>query len=509
MNSFKKIGGFTLQEMMLAVAVLAILGVASVPGIQREIQEDMDQQGVVVIENVIGSFKQFRAVNRRNPTTMTELVNSPFYQGNGLTPWSSTIAGAPSASGRAYSFTIPARNSAQAERLAGKLAKFSPSVSGSLITLNSPISTIEVAEDQMLCRRDIGVSDCNVMEVNLDAGNQDILGAGEVEGTLGHLTTVISDRAQIDTLVTENEILLGVNSISHDGNTLKFNAALTSFSGGMSLGGNLIGNNSNISGVNRLEANSLISNSVDAKIGDIKDLSGITLDFDSGIFKEVTVEETISDFGDFGTVTSKLVNSVSVTTKRFEGDNGVFNNLDADKASGSELTLSGLLDVNSFKADISNIGTGVGNSLNLSGNASGSSSFFNFGNFGSLIVSGAITGGDFEGNDFTTSLSSVNKNKSFIDNNAKAIANNDNDNNTNRNNINELETDISAYAQTITTNSSKIVSNRQLAQSNAKKIGENTGAITSLKTKSAQIESSIASLKSQLELCESKGGCSW
>ncbi len=507
MRSLKGQLGFTLQEMMIAIAVMAVLGIAGVPAIKREMQESVDNQGVEAIKDAIAGFKQFRAVERRNPATMAELVGSEFYQGNGVTPWGAAIAGTPSATGRSYSFTIPARDADQAERLAGMLAEFSPTVAGSLITLTSPVSTIETVEDQMLCRRDIGVADCNVMEVTLDAGNQDILGADEVQGNLGRLNTVISSDAQIDRLITNDEIVLGANSISHSGNTLQFNAGRTSFSGDISLQGNLTGNNSNISGVNRLEADTVSSTTANIDEGVISELSGVSLDYQTGVFNTVEAQDTIADIGDFGTANADTVNSNEVITNTFQGNSGTINNLTAQSASGSSLTLTGLMDVGSFDADSSDIGVATGNSLNLSGNASGNSTIFNSGSFGSVNVSGNVSGGDFQGNDFTTSLSSVNQNKSRIDQHAQDIADNAADNNTNRNNINALESDVQSNTNAIAANASDIVSNRQLAQNNAGRISDNAGAINVLEGRATQIESGIASLRNQWASCEAQGGC--
>lgn len=501
--------GFTLHEVLISLALITILGVAAIPAMQSEMQENIDSDAAHVAENYIEAFKKFRAEHRRSPTSIDELVNSPYFTGNRSMPWGAGMAGSEGASGKSYGFTFQAGNTAQAQRLAGLLSKFGASSTGSLVTMTSTISTIETIENQMLCRRDIGVPGCNRLEISLDAGDNDILGIKDFEGQTGRLDSVISDEASINRLVTEDEIVLGSNSISHSGGTLQFNAGMTSFSGDISVNGDLVGNNSNISNVNRFDADVVNVDLTTADIGVISELSGSALDFTSGSFNSVDATSTNADVGTFGTVTSDSVSSSSVTTNTFSGSSGSFASLSATTSQGTQLSLSGLLDVGSFNSDSSSLGNATGTSLNVTGRISGSEAVFTRGDFGSVYVSGSVNGGNFQGSNFTTSKSSVNENKNILDQQADEISANASRNSTNRRNIDSLSQEVSSNTNDIASLESDIYSNKQLAQSTASKVSSNTSAITTLKNRASTVEQKAASLESQLQNCRAQGGCSW
>lgn len=515
MKVLKQQLGFTLQEVLISLAILTVLGIAAVPTIQKEMQFNLDQEGVASVEQVIASYKQFRSTQRRNPANLNELATLGTYQGNGEMPWGADISFSDFLSSedgkvKGATFTLQAKDAAQAERMAGMLAKFNPISTGSLLTVSTPISTIETIEDQMLCRdTNLGPEGCNVMQVDLDAGAKNITGAGSFKGNIGDLKTVISDTATIGQFEVSQEIVLGNNSISSNGTAINIQANEISFSGDVSVQGNITGNNSNMTGINRVDANNVTTDTATINEGVVTNLSGVSLEYSTGDFTTVNAQQTTATLGEFETVTSSLINAENVASTTLTSSQGTINNLTASRASGESLNLTGTMNVASLESRTSNIGIASASNLNLTGDSSGQRAIFNLGSFSSLVSTGDITGGDFAGNNFTTSISSVNANKATIDQHATLISRNTSDNNNNKSTLNSLNDDVSLNTSAISLNKSNIVSNKQLAQENATKISQNATAIGVLKTRATSIEAGVATLKSQLETCKSQGGCSW
>ncbi|MAD76765.1 MAG: hypothetical protein CML20_18605 [Rheinheimera sp.] len=505
--------GFSLQEVMISLAIMTILGVAAVPAIQKEMQSTLDEEGAASIEQLVSSYKQFRSTQRRNPSDLTELASQGTYQGSGVMPWGSSVNFSdlvnPTGAVKGAQFSFQAKDPAQAERLAGLLAKYNSVSAGSIVTLSTPISTIETIEDQMLCRTGLGPDDCNVMQVDLDAGSNDITGNGNFTGNIGEMNTVISDLARFGEFEVTEEIVLGDNAISSSGTTMSINAPKTSFAGDVSIQGDLTGNDSNISGVNVMSANSVIADTATIDTGVVSNLSGVSLDYEKGEFNNVTSQTTESTYGEFNDVNAGTVNADTVITNILNASVGTVNELSASNASGTNLNLSGLMDLENLESNTSSLGNASANYLNLSGDATGARAIFSLGNFNSLLVTGSVTGGDFTGNDFTTSQSSVNKNKDTIDKHASLISINATDNAANSSAISSLQTRVNNNETDIALNQSRILSNKTLAQNNASKISKNADSINVLEQRATSIESGVASLKNQLQTCESQGGCSW
>lgn len=513
MKSYKHVAGFTLQEVLISLAIMTVLGIAAVPAIQKEMQASVDEQGVSSIDQVVSSYKQFRSSNRRNPTSLNELATIGTYQGSGTMPWGDNIGMADIVNTegvvKGTNISFMAKDSAQAARMVGMLSKYSPVAAGRLVTLTTPISTIETIEDQMLCRNGIGPAECNKMEVNLDVGSNDITGTGDFRGNEAELITVRSDFADVGEFSVSESIELGANSITSTGSTMTIDAPLTSFTGDVSLLGDLQGNDSDITGVNSLDADTVTTDSATITSGVISDLSGVTLDYETGEFTTVNADTTTANLGEFETATAQTVNADNVVTNTLTSTQANIDNLTASNATGTNLDLSGQMTVASLDANSSSLGNASANYLNLTGDASGYRAIFNLGSFSSLVATGDISGGDFAGNNFTTSLSSVNDNKATIDQHASLISRNKDDNSQNLLLVTGLQSDVATNRSDIALNSSNISSNKQLALDNASNISQNADSINILEQRATSIENGVATLQDQLETCKSQGGCSW
>ncbi len=513
MIHYKRQAGFTLQEVLISLAILTVIGIAAVPSIQNEMQSAVDEQGVESIDAVMSSYKQFRSTQRRNPVSLNELAAMGTYHGAGTMPWGDNIglADLTNAGGdvKGASVSFMAKDTSQAERMVGMLSKYSPVAAGRLVTLTTPISTIETIEDQMLCRNGVGPTGCNTMEVDLDAGANNITGTGAFKGDTGELNTVISDLAKVGTFEVSESINLGANSITSNGTMLTVDAGVTSFTGDVEILGGLQGNNSNITGINKIDANNVTADNASFESGTISQLSGVSLDYETGDFTNITAQNTTAQLGDFETANAQTVDAENVITNILNSTQGTIDNLTAMNASGSNLTLSGAMTLDSLTSSTSNLGNANANYLNLAGDASGYRAIFSLGNFSSLVASGDITGGDFSGVNFTTSKSSVNANKTTIDQHSTLISNNAAQNNANKSTLSTLSTKVTDNRNAIALNTSSIVSNKQLARDNATKISSNADSINILEQRATSIEHGVASIRNQLETCKSQGGCSW
>ena len=469
--------GLTLVEVLIALTLLSVIGIASLPFLRSDMQNRLDEQGIAVVKDVVSGFKRYRAVNRRNPATLNELFGTEFYPGDGTMPWGSNISGASSPSGRSYVITIPARDPLQAERLAGKLLEYGASFNGSIVTLTSSISTIETVADQMLCRRDIGIENCNRMEVALDAGGQDISGADEIEGNIGRIENLFSNNLQVSNLDVTEEILLGANSIGFSGNTIEINAQSTSIGGGLTLLGDFNGNNTDISGVSNLAAMQGDITDISAVSGDIEELNGVSIEYQSAIFGDISTENITSETAEITNFNGEIVNATETTTNSLDSDNAIIGNLSSEVLSGDSLAISGGITTSSISSEFTDIGVASGTSLSLTGAINSGSAGFNSGSFGSLNVSGTTTANRFEGTDFSTSDSSVNSNKMQIDQQTADIAENSDAIQDNADSLARLDQDIQTNSQQISNNAQNIAGNTQRAQNNAANIASNRDAI--------------------------------
>ena len=522
MNKMIKNAGYTLIELLIATAITSVAAIGAVSHYKDLALEEQENSAVKTSENLVSSYKKFYIVNNRAPNNIAELLASDFSAGANSTPWGSAIGGAPSVGGNAFSFNYSAQSVAQAQNIASRLGKYNAIAAGSVVSFQTPVPTVKTVADQMLCRRDIpGEPGCNVMEVNLEVNNNDLLGINRVEANTVEFAEFTADSGIVDNLTVNQSITLGGTSITHNGSQLEFNANNSVFSGNVEVIGNIVGNNSNISGINTLSANNVTGNQGTFAQGVITDLQGNSLDYNTGDFGTVNANYTYSNTASFGNLTTTNLTAQNVDTDNFEGIQGYFENAYARVASGVNLSLTGRLTTNNLSSSVSNLGATTGSTANYSGQVRGGSFVGGSASFSSVAVSGNVSGANFYGNDFCAGSACVNSNKTAITSNASSIASNSTkiSSNTssiasnttkissNTSNIASNTTKISSNTSNIASNTSNIASNTSLVNSNSSRINTNTNAINTLKTSVNGIESDIASLQNRWNVCVSAGGC--
>jgi prepilin-type N-terminal cleavage/methylation domain-containing protein len=513
--NIRKTRGFTLLETLIAATILSVSAVAGVAVYQEQLQDELDQQAVKTADNVVASYKRFRTHNRRNPNNINELLASEHFSGAGVLPWGSGLAGAPNASGRAYNLSFPTESPAQAARIADLLSKYDAVSAGSIVSFNAPMSTIETVSNQMLCREEIpGVPECNKMSVNLDVNENDLNQINELDADIAEFDELIAEVVTTDTLDVTDRITLGSNTISYSGNNLQINAGTTGFGGDLVINGDIVGNNSNISGVDTLTGKNIVTDGLQAVDGQIETLNGTSLDYDTGSIDNLTTTTLYSDLANFVEATADTVNSTTTNATNFNGGVGNFVLADIADANGDNLNLSGNLDSNTFTSSTSSLGSASADSMNVAGRVTAAEIVGGPATLSSVMSSGNVSGNYFTGNNFTTGISSVNNNYALIEDNIAEINQNINNINANAANISQNANDLSSLRLVVNQNTADIADNRSdninnasAASSNASRISSNSSAISSNTNSVNRIDAAVAALSARWAQCVSVGGC--
>lgn len=535
-KSLKHSLGFTMPEVLIATAILGASAIGGVSIYKEQVKAETESQTVKMSSDLVASYKRFHTVNRRSPSSITELINSEHYVGAKKTPWGSALTGGANATGDAFTFTIPTQDSPQALRLAGSLGVFNATASGSFVTFKTATPTSVTIADQMLCRTAIaGSPGCNTMEVDLDVNNNDLVDIKNVTAQKVDFDEFYADSGVVDTLTLQKSLVLGNSSIGFTSNRININANMTSFSGNIEVNGDIVGNNTDITGLSNVTAETISSQIITSTQGVISNISGSTLDYTIGDFGSLNAVTTKVESGTFGDVTTRILNAVNTTTDTFTGGSGTFNDLAADRSSGIELDLSGTLTTNTLNSKVSNLGEVNGTSGDFTGTLKAAG--FNGGpaSFNAVTVSGAVSGGNFYGNSFCTNAACVGTNRNAINSNSNAISNNTNGITRNASaiannlkSINQHTTKISNNSQSnsrnallindnlnsingnillISDNTSKNASNKSASEANTRRINTNGVSITGINNSLGSIESDIAILEGRWSTCVSAGGC--
>lgn len=535
-RSLKRSLGFTLVEVLIATTLLAAAATGGVSVYKDRANEAMNDETVQMSADLVSSYKRFHTAKKRAPASITELLNSEHYVGPKKTPWGGTLSGGINSSGNAFTFTIPAGNTPQAQRLAGSLGHYNATSSGSIVTFQTSIPTVSTIEDQMLCRTAIaGSPGCNTMEVDLDVNNNDLIDIKNVSAQKVDFGEFSADSGVVDTITLQDSLILGNSSIGFAPNQININSNTTSLSGNMNVAGDLVGNNSNISGVKSVTAEIVSSQTLTSTQGVISSVSGNSLDYNEGDFASLTSLSTKVGTGTFDEVSTQVLNAVSTTTETFNGGIGTFDSIGADIASGNELSLTGILETSRLNSLASNLGVVKGTTANFTGEITGKSFSGGPASFTRVSASGAVSGGNFYGSSFCTSSACVGSNRAAINTNASGISTNasnassnatrisnnlksinvnkkdisDNsiDNGKNKlsitNNLNAINSNVSLIAG----NTTKNASNASANSANTGRINTNANSIITINKSVTGIESDIAALQSRWSICESSGGC--
>ncbi len=493
--------GFTLLEVMIAGVITTVASLGALTYYQDQLQEEQEVNASLISDDLVQAYKKFQIVNRRAPTDIAELLSSDLYTGKSVTPWNSNIGGAVSSNGKAFGFNFTAQNSAQAQRMADSLSKYNAVAVGSLVSFSTPTPTVDTIADQMLCNQAVaGSPDCNIMQIDLDVNGNDLLDINRIEATTFAIDEFSADEGQVTNLVVTNSVTIGGNTITHSGNQLEFNADNTLFTGDINLTGDLVGNNSNVTGINNLDVNTISANTAIINDATISNAQGSTLDFDEADFNSLVTQEITSQQGTFASLDTQNLTSTDVNTENFTGGQGDFSNLSANTSTGQNLTLNDRLTTTNLTASTSSLGQVSGTSANFSGLIRGGSFIGGGASFESVAVSQGVSAANFYGSDFCTSTGCVNSNTTQSTANTNAISTNASKISSNLAKINTNTSKIDTNTTTIRDNSSTISSNTTRITTNTNEANAQSSSITTL-------ERDVASLENRWAVCVAAGGC--
>ncbi|MCS6272725.1 hypothetical protein G3489_24070, partial [Shewanella baltica] len=172
-----------------------------------------------------------------------------------------------------------------------------------------------------------------------------------LDATAATIDTANIKTAKVDRIEAQ-QIALGANSISYSGTRLNLNAGKIATNGVLSLGGDIEGNNKNITGINSFSANNGTFTTFNATTGTVAQLSGKTLDYDSGSIDTLTGNNLNYGTGVIGSLSGNSLNystgtignltGNTLTYTNVNGGTGTFTNLNGQNASFNSATIGGL-----------------------------------------------------------------------------------------------------------------------------------------------------------------------
>ncbi len=320
----------------------------------------------------------------RNWCTFAELSAGGYYSGNERSSDNSLFQLNPTAAGLEISLDMPT------QQLASMVTQTIPNaaLAGNRLTSLLPIpSANEIMADRLMRYEDAAELNRNSFEVDIDINDNNlnnINSLGADNATIEELTALNST---IETTNINSRLGVGAHSISSSGNALDVEAPNINLNSDLAVQDNLIGNNTDISGINTVTANlafiedaNVFSASIEnasiasASINDLTVMSGFignnsgdNMDFNSGNFEELSSFQ--SDITT-ANIINAMLNSLTASEGRIDeltvgnvsGNNASFdtiyaNSWDIDAADlvnvqASTINLSSLVTTNTFAGRI-------------------------------------------------------------------------------------------------------------------------------------------------------------
>ena len=385
----KRSKGFTLAELTVVAAILGSITYFGAE--QQEVKAYTNNLTAVEqdVQEMQLAYNQFYLEYRRPPADLAELAAEGFYTGPLISPFGTPYGG--TASARGYQFTVNTPD----DRASTVLAERQPNavgVSATQVDYAVPVPTLETIASQYLHRTAIaGRPELNQMQTDLDINGFNITNVQDLATdsiTTDRITTRV---AEIDILRTVDELEFGTNSISAAGNTLTLNANTVNISNDLNVNGSLLMNNTNITGVNQLDAvsgqfDSVVSVDITAQTSTIdnltvnnqtvNNLSSTNATIDNATVRDLTFDSATGNLldvidanvGNVETLTADI-NSATIdnlNTTSFNATTGSIDTLTSTDISTDDLTVTGLATINS--ADITNLVSNTVNAVNFTGN---------------------------------------------------------------------------------------------------------------------------------------------
>ena len=405
----KNVRGFTLIELIVVLAILS--GIAMTVGpqiVQQKIPMEQVGEANSDIAEIKAAANAYFMENRAWPTTVNELITTGYYPGTGVSPFGNPYVIAPN--GNNLQISVDAGRDQLANMLAGEVPF--GSIAGQTVTTEMGTPTREAIQSYFLARRAVpGCPDCNQLSsgTNIDANNNDLNNIGSLDAVNATITNATITNATANTLDVDR-IDFGSNSITYAGNNLNVNASQVNINGQLSLNGDVVANNNNITGINQLSATNGTITNLTSTTGSIDTLSGNNLSYNSGTINSLTgnslnyttgaitnlTGNTLS-YGS-GTINNLSGNSLTYGTvngTNINGSNGNFTNLStqgltASSATINNLTVNGVSNLNQVNANRADITAGYFNTVSADTVSGTTGNFTNLSATNANIGSGVV-----------------------------------------------------------------------------------------------------------------------
>jgi prepilin-type N-terminal cleavage/methylation domain-containing protein len=364
-TSMKRVKGFTLIELVIVMGVIATMSAAIIPYQEQVKTKQLRTSTVEDFAELSQSYRRFYAENRRNPTGVAELVSLGYYTGVTSSPFGSAYKGASDASGKGFVFTLDTGDNARASVLSSHIKG---DVVGNIVSKRISIPSIETIASHYLARQSIaGRPELNQLETTIDANGNDLVNINTLDAQKIDAVDVNATNAVIDVVDVIDEITFGTHTIRHTSTQLVFDSPDVSFTNDIKVAGDIIGSNSNVSGINTITANvgqfdSVTSNTLTASTGNINTLTGNKLNYVNGVFTELNTETLSAISGTINNLTTITHNTETLNAQNVNASNAVITKgniatlkgTSLDYTNGTVLALTGN-DINYAKGTFTNL----------------------------------------------------------------------------------------------------------------------------------------------------------
>ncbi len=329
-----KQNGFGLIETLIAIA---LLGATVAGGTYFMTQQIAPEQKTSVAADETVELQraavQFYLENNRWPETTQEMTLSGVYSGPENSAFGTNYQLGVTPAGL-LQITQNTRSNKLATYLSSKLAGAQANNESETITQGIPSETL--VQTYFLARRKLATCpECNTMETSINMSGNDVVGINEFDAQLAEIQSAIIDTATIRSVTGIDRMEFGVNSIAASGGNLTVSTQQLNTTGRISLGGDLIMNDNNITGANLIAAQR-----VTASEAKINDLSGTELNFEQGRIGILNGDQLNYVTGKINYLSGENLNYQNGEVRQLTGESLTYNTGTVGTISGSNLTYS-------------------------------------------------------------------------------------------------------------------------------------------------------------------------
>jgi trimeric autotransporter adhesin len=310
-------------------SLLGVMGVSSLVGYGAYTQNEVVDSYGVTSDAIVQKIEDVYAASLKchyelsHWCTVSELATNQYYTDSFTTSQGTNIN--LSLSGDDLILTLDVLKPDIANRLRSSLP--SSVVTGATVTtrIKRP-SQSEIFSEKLARYENSQRADESQLETTIDFDGNNLANVGTITADNIIMDAVEAQTFTTDTLSASNGINLGANSIVQDSTTLRINTGEAEFTNDINVNGDIIGNNSDITGIDNITADSamltaMITNSLTGVNGTITNLSGDTISYtvaDIGTLSTDDLQALTADINILTTVVANIqtanIDTANITT---------------------------------------------------------------------------------------------------------------------------------------------------------------------------------------------------